>query len=67
MDGICIDMELLLVHEEDDDQKLGWAIGGLRQGGESKRVGPETAQDREGFLFFQNFFLILFSNSLLHF
>jgi hypothetical protein len=41
---------------------MAWAAGGLRLGGEGKRIGPKTAQDKEGFNFFQDLFLIFFSN-----
>jgi hypothetical protein len=37
---------------------VAWAATGLRLGGEGKRIGPETAQTKEGSIFFPKVFSI---------
>jgi hypothetical protein len=67
MDGVCIDTELLLPPEEDDDQKLGWTkLGRSREerGGVFGKIRPKI---RKSSLFSQKSFLFLFSKSILLF
>jgi hypothetical protein len=58
--GLCSATVLLLHGEEDDEPVHGLGHKWASLGGEGKIIGPEMAQVREGFIFFQKLFLICF-------